>query len=100
MDYLERKYRGERKEKVLNAIVFLATATVLVCAGMIIFGFLKKDIIRREILFFIIFFAAFVLNVTMIFKSRLAHDFSRTVWLALEALFFFVFTIIALLVII
>jgi len=98
MDYLERKYKGKRKENVITAIYLVSMAITAVGAGLLIFGFLKKDIVDRKVLFFVIFLMGFVMSVALAYKSKLRYKYERIVWLSIQAIILFVLSIISLLV--
>ena len=100
MDYLERKYKGKRKENAITAIYLVSMAITAIAAGMLIFGFLKKDIVDRNILFFIAFFMGFVMSVALAFKSKIRFKYERILWLVIQAIILLVFSIISLLILV
>ncbi len=100
MDYLERKYKGKRKENVITAIYLVSMAITAIAAGLLIYGFLKKDIVDRKVLFFVVFFMGFVMSVALAFKSKLRFKYERIVWLIIQAIILLVFSIISLLVLV
>ena len=100
MDYLERKYKGKRKEKILNIVYLVVTFSTLVAAGLLIFGFLKKEIVDKKVLFFATFFLAFIMCVLLAVKSKMAHRYERIVWLVIEAIVLLVLSIISLLILV
>lgn len=100
MDYLERKYKGKRKENIVTAIYLVAMVVTAIAAGLLIFGFLKKDIVDRRILFFVAFFMGFVMSVALAVKSKIRFKYERIVWLVIQAIILFVLSIISLLVLV
>ncbi len=100
MDYLERKYKGKRKEKVINAIYLVLAVITVANAGMLIFGFLKKDIVKRELLFFLTFLFAFLTCIMLIVKSKMRYKYERMVWLAIEAIVLLILTILTFMILV
>lgn len=100
MDYLDRKYRGRRKENLLNIVYLITWAVTAVAAGLLIFGFLKRDIIDREILYLVVFLSAFIMSVTLAVKSKQHFNYGRIVWLAIQSIILFVLFLISLLVLV
>lgn len=100
MDYLERKYRGKRKENVVNFIYLFAMAVAAVAAGLLIYGYFKESIVRKEILYLTVFFSAFIMCVTLAVKSKMLFKYERIVWLIMEAIVFLVLSIVSLLILV
>ena len=100
MDYLERKYKGKRKENIVTAIYLVSMAATAIAAGLLIFGFLKKDIVDRQILFLAVFFMGFIMSVTLAVKSKMRYKYERIVWLVIQAIILLVLSIISLLVLV
>ncbi len=100
MDYLERKYRGKRKENVVNTIYILTVIATAVAAGLLIYGYFKEYIIDKRILYLAVFTSAFIMCVTLAVRAKILFKYERIVWLAIEALVFLIFAIISLLVLV
>ena len=100
MDYLERKYKGKRKEKVITAIYLVLVMATIVSAGLLILGFLKKDIIKKEVFFFSTFVLAFLTCIMLIVKSKMRYKYERIVWLAMEAIVLLVLSIVSFLILV
>lgn len=100
MDYLERKYKGKRKDKIFTGVYLAVTFLTIVSAGLLVFGFLKKEIVDKKILFFTTFFLAFIMCVLLAIKSKMTHRYERIVWVAIEAIVLLVLSIITLLILV
>lgn len=100
MDYLERKYRGRRKENSVNAIYLLAMTATAVATGLLIYGYIREDILDKRILYLAVFTSAFIMCVTLAVKSKILFKYERIVWLAMEAIICLIFAIISLLVLV
>ncbi len=100
MDYLERKYRGKKKENAVNIIYLLTMIVTIIAAGLLIFGYLKQEIIDRKILFFVVFFSAFIMCIALAVKSKMHFKYERLVWLIIQAIVLLVLSIVTLLVLV
>ena len=100
MDYLERKYKGKKKENIVNVIYLLSMAVTAIAGGMLIYGYIKKDIVDKRILFLVVFFMAFIMCVALTVKSKMHFKYERLVWLAIEAIICLVLSIVSLLVLV
>ena len=100
MDYLERKYKGKRKESLVTTLYLVSMAITAIAAGLLIFGFLKKDIVDRQILFFVTFFMGFIMSIILTIKSKMRFKYERMPWLIIQGIILLVMSIISLLVLV
>lgn len=100
MDYLERKYKGKRKEKVFNIIYCIFALATMVVAGLLIFGFLKKDIVNRNLLFFLVFFLGFIMCIMLAIRCKNQYKYSRMIWIIIEAIVLLILSIIVFLILV